>query len=88
MICNHTIYNCQGFDINWCKQPDVGLPQPDRVIYLTLSPEEAAKRGNFGDERYEQTEFQQKVSENFEKLRDSIWTVSLSFFIPRDINMV
>lgn len=64
----------EGFDINWCKQPDVGLPQPDRVIYLTLSPEEAAERGTFGDERYEQKEFQLKVSENFEKLRDSVWT--------------
>lgn len=63
----------EGFDMNWCKQPDVGLPKPDRVIYLTLSTEEAAARGTYGKERYEQTEFQQKVSKNFEKLKDSTW---------------
>lgn len=63
----------EGFDLYWCKQPDVGLPQPDRVIYLTLSPEEAASRGTFGKERYELKDFQQKVSSNFEKLRDSTW---------------
>lgn len=69
------IYLYQGFDMNWCKQPDVGLPKPDRVIYLTLSTEEAAARGTFGKERYEQTDFQQKVSTNFEKLKDPTWQV-------------
>ena len=38
-------------DIEWCKKPEVGLPEPDAVIYLTLAAEAAAQRGAFGDER-------------------------------------
>lgn len=62
-----------GFDIDWCKQPDIGLPKPDLVCYLTLDTEAAAKRGTFGGERYERTDFQKKVMNNFEKLKDSTW---------------
>ena len=38
--------------MEWCKMPEVGLPEPDAVIYLTLSAEEAAKRGAYGGERF------------------------------------
>jgi dTMP kinase len=31
--------------VDWCKAPDKGLPAPDAVIFLTLSQEEAEKRG-------------------------------------------
>lgn len=62
-----------GFDIDWCKQPDIGLPKPDLVCYLTLDIEAAAKRGTFGVERYERTDFQKKVFNNFDKLKDSSW---------------
>ncbi|XP_021377738.1 thymidylate kinase-like isoform X2 [Mizuhopecten yessoensis] len=62
-----------GFAIEWCKQPDIGLPRPDLVCFLTLDTEAAAKRGTFGGERYERTDFQKKVMNNFEKLKDSTW---------------
>ena len=26
-----------GMDMSWCKQPDVGLPQPDLVCFLDVS---------------------------------------------------
>lgn len=65
----------QGFDIEWCKCSDMGLPRPDAVLYLTLSSEAAAKRGGFGVERYEQTDFQKKVAANFDKLKDEDWRV-------------
>ncbi|TVY86163.1 Thymidylate kinase, partial [Lachnellula willkommii] len=29
----------------WARQPEVGLPRPDRVVFLDLDPEAAAKRG-------------------------------------------
>ncbi|XP_064614850.1 thymidylate kinase-like [Liolophura sinensis] len=64
-----------GFEVDWCKQPDVGLPKPDLVIYLTLNQQEAARRGGFGTERYEQAEFQKKVAENFETIREKDWKV-------------
>ena len=31
--------------LEWCRQPDVGLPAPDAVIFLELSQEEAEQRG-------------------------------------------
>ncbi|XP_066477273.1 thymidylate kinase [Tiliqua scincoides] len=51
----------ENFSIEWCKQPDVGLPKPDLIFFLQLSPSEAAKRGDFGNERYENSSFQEKV---------------------------
>lgn len=55
----------QNFCLDWCKQPDVGLPKPDLILFLQLSPEEAAERGNFGNERYENSSFQEKVLQSF-----------------------
>jgi len=79
MISSLKLYTptfCQGFTIDWCKQSDVGLPQPDLVLFLTLPSEEAVKRGGFGEERYEQTEFQKRVAVNYEVLnKDDNWKV-------------
>ncbi len=55
----------KGLDVEWCKKPDVGLPNPDAVIFLTLPIEIAMKRGDFGKERYEKEEMQRKVSDLF-----------------------
>ncbi|KAK5869287.1 hypothetical protein PBY51_024018 [Eleginops maclovinus] len=57
-----------GFSLDWCMKPDVGLPKPDLVIFLKLSPAEAALRGQFGEERYETSVFQQAVQQKFEEL--------------------
>lgn len=59
----------QGFCLHWCMQPDVGLPKPDLVLFLQLSPGEAALRGQFGEERYETDVFQSAVERKFEELR-------------------
>jgi len=57
-------------------RPDVGLPQPDQVLYLDCSSTEASQRGDYGSERYENTEFQKKVKEVFHHLRDdAYWKV-------------
>lgn len=58
----------QGFCLDWCKKPDVGLPKPDLVMFLNLSPAEAALRGQFGEERYETSVFQRAVQQKFEQL--------------------
>jgi len=49
---------------------------------LDLDPEEAAKRGDYGTERYEKIEFQQTVRHIFQRLKDESWKVSLFFFFP------
>jgi len=51
--------------LEWARAPDVGLPRPDAVIFLDLEPEEAEKRGGYGDEKYEKKEMQQRVRELF-----------------------
>ncbi|KAM3835455.1 thymidylate kinase isoform 2-T2 [Vipera latastei] len=55
----------ENFSLEWCKQPDVGLPKPDLILFLQLSTLEAAKRGEFGNERYEDASFQEKVLQCF-----------------------
>lgn len=57
-----------GFLLDWCMQPDVGLPKPDLVMFLQLNPAEAALRGQFGKERYETSVFQRTVQQRFEQL--------------------
>lgn len=60
-----------GMDLDWCKMCDRGLPSPDVVIYLDIPVEEAARRGQFGEERYEKIDFQIKVREKFMALKKS-----------------
>ena len=56
--------------LEWARQPDVGLPRPDLCIFLDISPEEAAQRGGYGSERYEQQDLQNRVRDLFEQLRE------------------
>ncbi|XP_026971805.1 thymidylate kinase isoform X2 [Sagmatias obliquidens] len=58
----------ENFSLDWCKQPDVGLPKPDLVVFLQLQLAEAAARGEFGRERYESSPFQQRALQCFQQL--------------------
>jgi dTMP kinase len=58
-------------DIKWCQSCDIGLPAPDIIIYLDIPVEDASQRGNYGEERYEKTDFQMKVREKFMTLKDN-----------------
>lgn len=55
--------------LEWARKPDEGLPRPDVCVYLTISPDEAAKRGGFGEERYEKKEMQERVRGLFDELQ-------------------
>jgi len=59
----------QCVDFKWCCGPENGLPKPDLVMFLKLSLEEMARRSDFGVERYENVEFQNKVDENYDKFQ-------------------
>ncbi|KAF1935843.1 thymidylate kinase [Clathrospora elynae] len=54
--------------LEWCRNPEVGLPRPDLCIFLDISAEDAAKRGGYGTEKYEKKEMQDRVRELFETL--------------------
>ncbi|TMW56220.1 hypothetical protein Poli38472_008868 [Pythium oligandrum] len=60
-----------GMTIDWCWQPEVGLPKPDTVIFLDIPVEKASKRADFGQERYETTAFQEQVYKNFYEIMAS-----------------
>jgi len=62
-----------GLSLNWCKQPDVGLPRPDLVVFMDVTEEVAKQRGGFGEERYEVAEFQRRVRQNYKHLKDDTW---------------
>ncbi|KAJ4307375.1 Thymidylate kinase, partial [Neodidymelliopsis sp. IMI 364377] len=36
--------------LEWCRNPDVGLPRPDLCLFLDISAEAAAQRGGYGTE--------------------------------------
>ncbi|EYE98501.1 bifunctional thymidylate/uridylate kinase [Aspergillus ruber CBS 135680] len=56
--------------LEWAWQPEIGLPRPDLCLFLRISPEEAAKRGGFGAERYENEPMQKRVRGLFQDLFD------------------
>ncbi|XP_069326174.1 thymidylate kinase isoform X2 [Eulemur rufifrons] len=58
----------ENFSLDWCKQPDVGLPKPDLVLFLQLRLADAARRGEFGQERYEDRAFQERALHCFQQL--------------------
>jgi dTMP kinase len=54
--------------LEWAWQPEIGLPRPDICLFLSISAKEAAKRGGFGAERYENESMQTRVRELFRTL--------------------
>ncbi|KAH6818263.1 P-loop containing nucleoside triphosphate hydrolases superfamily protein [Perilla frutescens var. frutescens] len=67
--------SAKGLDVEWCKAPEVGLLAPDLVVYLDISPEQAAERGGYGGERYEKLEFQKRVAQSYKTLCDATWKI-------------
>lgn len=71
-------YSCakKGLTIDWCCEPEKGLPQPDLVIFLELPKEAQYKRQGFGEERFETEEMQELVRLQYEKVMEKsgeIW---------------
>jgi dTMP kinase len=64
-------------NFSWCKGPDVGLPRPDLVCFLSVSEQAALARADFGTERYEKIEFQNKVSTAAFRFRKSVFRIRI-----------
>ena len=62
-----------GMNLEWCKMSERGLPAADLVCYLKVSEETAMKRSHWGESRYDNVDFQVKVKENFNLLRNERW---------------
>jgi dTMP kinase len=61
-----------GLSLQWAWAPEVGLPQPDVIFFLDISAKDAAARGGYGEERYEQEEMQSRVRSLYEKVFDLV----------------
>merc|ERR1712150_53970 len=80
MVCDRYAFSgvaytaAKGLDFDWCQAPDRGLPCPDGVFFMRVDPEVGAARANFGDERYENAEFQAHVRTEFQlqRLHDGV----------------
>ncbi|OMP85609.1 Thymidylate kinase [Diplodia seriata] len=55
--------------LEWARHPEVGLPRPDVVVFLDISPEKAAQRGGFGSEKYETARMQKRVRDLFADMK-------------------
>ncbi|OCL14359.1 thymidylate kinase [Glonium stellatum] len=58
-------------NLEWARHPEEGLPRPDICIFLDISPADAAKRGGFGGEKYENQQMQDRVRQLFSQLQSS-----------------
>ncbi|KIW68704.1 thymidylate kinase [Phialophora macrospora] len=54
--------------LSWAWNPEIGLLKPDLVFFLDISSTDAAKRGGYGAERYEQEGMQTRVRSLFKEL--------------------
>lgn len=60
--------SAKGLDFEWCLNPDRGLPKPDATIFLKYKDSATTStREGYGDERYENVSFQEKVALQFQK---------------------
>ena len=66
--------------------PDVGLPDPDVVIYLDMPFEVASKKDGFGDERYEKAQMQLDVRRQFKLLSTANWKVVDANHSPKEVH--
>uniref|UniRef100_A0A1I7Z5L2 dTMP kinase n=1 Tax=Steinernema glaseri TaxID=37863 RepID=A0A1I7Z5L2_9BILA len=59
----------KGLPKSFACAADIGLPQPDCVFYLDVSPEVAESRANYGEEAFEKKEFQAAVRKAMDVFR-------------------
>ena len=63
--------------LDWAWYPEIGLPQPDLVYFLDISSADAAKRGGYGEERYETEKMQTRVRSLFKELFGRLSDISI-----------
>ncbi|KAL7079517.1 hypothetical protein ACQ4LE_001560 [Meloidogyne hapla] len=72
----------KGINKCWACQPEVGLIRPDLVLFFDISPENTSKRGGFGEEIMERSEFQQIVYEKMKIFFDKNYWKIINASLP------
>ena len=72
VVCDRYAYSGVAYTVatgnaslEWCKHPDKGLIKPDILIYFYSDPAALATRAEYGNEKYDNIDFQRKVKEQF-----------------------
>lgn len=63
---------------DWCLHQELGLIAPDVVVYLDIDPDVAEKRIGYGNEVYENPEFQESVRKQYALLWDVVAPSAIS----------
>lgn len=53
---------------DWCQATEQGLPEPDVIYFLDVDVDSLRQRGTEGDERFERSDLQKNVRDNFFKV--------------------
>ena len=51
----------KGLNLQWCEMTEELLPKPDLTVFIDVPTDELCKRKGFGEEVYDDMEFQKKV---------------------------
>jgi len=65
----YTMAKSEEYEYDWCIMPDIGLPAPDVVLFLDMDVKAAAERSEYGGERYERIDLQQRIRKNFHHIK-------------------
>lgn len=57
-----------GLSNEWCLEREKGLPKPDMIFFMDISPKDAIKRKGFGEEKFETLGFQSEVYKYYMQL--------------------
>lgn len=63
----------KGLNIEWCKSSEKGLPKPDLVLLLTMDIPALQTRYGPDNEKYEEQNFQYKVKDTYDQIKESHW---------------
>lgn len=81
IVCDRYTYSgvaytiAEGYTYEWSTLHDNGLIAPDEVIYIDVNPRLAATRGEYGRDITERLDFQEKVYEVYNSLKNIGWKV-------------
>ena len=68
----------KGLSLQYCMNPDRGLPRPDVVFFMEMDIQDISERAGFGEEIYEKESFQKKVQEVYCELEEKDYWVRVS----------
>jgi dTMP kinase len=54
--------------LEWCLEQEKGLPEPDLIFHVKRDPNKASARKGFGEERFDDKDFQIEVSKVYDKI--------------------